>query len=89
MQVGVGRHADRVAYDWRKLNRDEGKLFKGKSASIANWGRTNRVLVGPFDSQDAADAYAAKLKKGGHDDAFVWVSPEGQAVDPVPGEDGQ
>jgi len=83
VQVGIGRSDDRVAYDWKRMNKDEPKLFKGKTPSVTKWGATRRVLVGPFATTDAADAYAAKMKAAGHGDAFVWTSPSGQAVDPV------
>jgi cell division protein FtsN len=41
------------------------------------------VLVGPFDDQADAKAFEAKLKKAGREGAFMWLSAEGQAVDPL------
>jgi hypothetical protein len=83
VQVGIGRSDDRVAHDWKRMAADDPRLFKGRSPAVSAWGRTRRVLVGPFDSEAEAAAYAVKAKKAGHDDAFVWHSPAGQAVDPV------
>jgi len=85
VQIGVGRSASRLAFDWRHMVRDGGKLFKGKSPSTAAWGRTNRLLVGPFESDEAAGVWAAKAK-GDHPDAFVWTSSAGQVVDPLEGQ---
>jgi len=85
VQVGVGRDSGRLAFDWRHMVRDEGKLFKGKSPSFAEWGRTKRLLVGPFDSDEAAHAWLTRAKPN-HPDAFVWTSSAGQVVDPLEGE---
>jgi uncharacterized protein YutD len=83
VQVGVGRDFTRIAYDWRQMSRDYAKILKGMPAWTADWGRTNRVLVGPFDDQADAKAFEAKLKKAGREGAFMWLSAEGQAVDPL------
>jgi Flp pilus assembly protein TadD len=83
VQVGVGRDFKRIAYDWRQMSRDYAKILKGMPAWTADWGRTNRVLVGPFDDQADAKAFEAKLKKAGRDGAFMWLSDEGQEVDPL------
>ena len=83
VQVGVGRSDARIAYDWHKLTRENPKLLGGRKAWVSDWGRTNRVLVGPFDDEDEGKAFVAKAKKAGMDDAFLWLSPEGQAVDPL------
>ena len=83
VQVGVGRNAERIAFDWRKLQKAQPKLTKGRQAWTSDWGRTNRFLIGPFDDEAAAHAYVEKLKRAGDDDVFVWDSPEGQAVDPL------
>ncbi|MBU6269171.1 MAG: tetratricopeptide repeat protein [Sphingomonadales bacterium] len=81
VQVGVGRAQSRLEFDWRRLQKDDAELFRGKKAWMSDWGRTNRLLVGPFETEKAADAFTAKLHKAGHDDAFVWNSPAGQVVD--------
>ena len=81
VQVGVGRDTDRIAFDWHRMVRDEPELLHGRKPSVTEWGRTNRLLLGPFDTEAAAHAFNDKLRKAGHDDAFVWISPAGQAVD--------
>ncbi|WP_206241484.1 SPOR domain-containing protein [Novosphingobium terrae] len=83
VQVGVGRDFKRIAYDWRQMSRDYAKILKGMPAWTTDWGRTNRVLVGPFDDQADAKAFEAKLKKAGREGAFMWLSDEGQEVDPL------
>lgn len=81
VQVGVGRSAERIAFDWRKRVREQPKLFAAQKAWTSDWGRTNRVLVGPFEDEEDAKVFVAKAKKAGVDDSFVWLSPDGQAVD--------
>lgn len=81
VQVGVGRDKGAIAFDWRRWAKQAPAAFKGRSPSITDMGRTNRILVGPFATQKAASDYLAQLKKAKFDDAFVWTSPAGQAVD--------
>lgn len=80
VQVGVGRNKGALAFDWRKLQRAQADLLKGKKGWTTPWGQTNRLLVGPFDTQAAAQAFLKGVKKE-QPDAFVWSSPAGQAVD--------
>jgi Flp pilus assembly protein TadD len=83
VQVGVGRAESRLEYDWRKFQKDDPELFRARKAWVSEWGRTNRLLIGPFETEKAADSFVAKLSKAGHDDAFTWTSPAGQVVDPL------
>lgn len=80
VQIGVGRDKSALAADWRKYQRTEADLFKGKKAWTTPWGQTNRLLVGPFDTQAAAQAFLKEARKQKLD-GFVWTSPAGQAVD--------
>ncbi|HEY6868942.1 MAG TPA: SPOR domain-containing protein, partial [Novosphingobium sp.] len=80
VQVGTGRNLAALGFTWKQLVKDNPALFKGKSPSTADWGRTNRLLAGPFSSQDTAEAWLAKLKKAGLD-AFLWLSEKGEKVD--------
>jgi SPOR domain len=56
-------------------------VFKGRKGHISAWGQTNRLLTGPFESEAAAKAFIAQLKKAGVGGAFLWTSPAGQIVD--------
>jgi len=80
VQVGVGRDKAALGFDWRKYQRTLAELFKAKKPWTTPWGQTNRLLVGPFETQAAAQAFLKDLKKKDVD-AFVWTSPAGQAVD--------
>jgi cell division septation protein DedD len=83
VQLGVGQNMAALKYDWRKLNRTQASLFKGRKAYVSDYGRTNRMLVGPFASRKAADDFLAGLAKAGFKDPYVWISPAGQVVEPL------
>ena len=71
-----------LAFDWRKLTKDEPKLLGKRSAFTAPWGQTRRLVTGPFDSAKAATQFVSELKKAGID-AFVFTSDEGEEVAPL------
>ena len=80
VQLGVGRDKGALGFDWRKLGKAQVELFKGRKPWTTPWGQTNRLLVGPFETQAAAQAFLREARKK-DGDAFVWTSPAGQAVD--------
>ena len=81
VQVATGRDKRALGFDWNKMVKAEAAVFKGKKGHISAWGQTNRLLTGPFESETAAKAFIAQLKKAGVDGAFMWNSPAGQVVD--------
>ncbi len=84
VQVGTGRDVRALGFTWRELAKDNPDLFRGKSAWVSDWGRTNRLLTGPFATEAAAEMFLGRLKKKDLD-AFLWASPAGQVVDDLPG----
>ncbi|PKB19580.1 Flp pilus assembly protein TadD [Novosphingobium kunmingense] len=84
VQVATGRDKKALAFDWRKLVKDEAVL-KGRKAYTTQWGQANRLLTGPFESSAQANAFLAQVKKAGLSGAFMFNSPAGQDVDPLPG----
>lgn len=80
VQIGVGRDKGALAFDWRKYQKSEAELFKGRKAWTTPWVQTNRLLIGPFETQAAAQAFLKDARKQ-KIDAFVWTSPAGQAID--------
>jgi Flp pilus assembly protein TadD len=83
VELGVGRDTERIAFDWRHMVRDDPEIFRGKKPFVSSWARTNRLLVGPFETDKAANVFTEKLHKADHGSAFVWTSPAGQVVDPL------
>lgn len=84
VQVATGRDKKALAFDWHKLVKEEAVL-KGRKAYTTQWGQANRLLTGPFETAAQANAFLAQVKKAGLSGAFMFNSPAGQDVDPLPG----
>ena len=82
VQIATGANAKALALDYGKFAKKNAALFKGKSGASTEWGRTRRLLVGPFPNKKAADSWLADYKKAGGD-GFLFNSDAGQEVDPV------
>ncbi|MBW8784071.1 MAG: tetratricopeptide repeat protein [Novosphingobium sp.] len=86
VQVATGRDTDALAFDWRRITREAAAAMRGRSGYVSDWGKTNRLVTGPFDDEDAATAFIAQLRRAHVTGAFVWTSPAGQAVEPLAGK---
>lgn len=84
VQIATGRDKAALAFDWRRMSREAAAVLRGKQPSVAAWGRTNRLLTGPFPTEAAANSFMAQLRRAGIDDPFIWTSPAGQVVDALP-----
>lgn len=84
LQVGVGQSKSALAFTMKGLRRKYDALG-GQDAWSAGWGRTNRLLVGPFPSFTRARELETKLKAGGAD-VFAWKSDAGEVVEKLSGE---
>ena len=82
VQIATGANAKALALDYGKFAKKNAALFKGKAGASTEWGRTRRLLVGPFPNKKAADTWLADYKKAGGD-GFLFNSDAGQEVDPV------
>ncbi len=83
VQLATGRDRKALAFDWRRMSKKAPAVLGKVKPFAADWGRTSRLLAGPYDSQKAADKAVALLKKDGFD-SFTFTSDDGQAVDPLP-----
>ncbi|MDF0544500.1 tetratricopeptide repeat protein [Sphingobium sp. H39-3-25] len=84
VQIGTGRDISALAFTLRGLRKDYAAIAK-QDAYTAPWGRTNRLVIGPFASFTRARAVEAELKKAGTD-AFAWQSEAGEEVKPIGGK---
>lgn len=82
VQIATGANARALALDFGKLAKKHPALFKGKTGGTAEWGRTRRLLLGPFKDRKAAQDWLADYKKAGGD-GFPFNSEAGETVDPV------
>lgn len=82
VQVATGANARALAFDYGKFAKKNPDLFKGKAGATAEWGKTRRLLVGPFKDRKTAQDWLTGYKKAGGD-GFLFNSEAGQTVDPV------
>ena len=82
VQIATGANAKALAFDYDRFAKKNAALFKGKSAATTEWGKTRRLLVGPFKDRAAAQDWLGDYKKAGGD-GFLFNSDAGQSVDPV------
>jgi Flp pilus assembly protein TadD len=81
VQIAAG-NANALGFDYRKLNKTYAALLKSRSPYTSEWGRTDRLLVGPFPDLKAAKKWEGDYKKAGGD-AFMWKSEIGEVVNPL------
>ena len=81
-QVATGGNANALVGDLSRLQAKHKSLAKF-SGFTAPFGKSRRLVVGPFASLKEAKAFEAKAKVDGVD-GYVWVSPEGFTVEPLP-----
>ncbi|AJA09836.1 hypothetical protein SKP52_14770 [Sphingopyxis fribergensis] len=82
VQVATGANAKALATDFGKFAKKSPAVFKGKAGATTEWGKTRRLLVGPFKDRKAAQDWLGDYKKAGGD-GFLFNSEAGQAVDPI------
>ena len=81
VQIAAG-NANALGFDYRKLIKTYSALLKARNPYTSEWGRTDRLLVGPFPDLKAAKKWEADYKKAGGD-AFMWKSEIGEVVNPL------
>jgi tetratricopeptide (TPR) repeat protein len=83
VQVATGADRRALGHDWARLSAKAAKEFRGKSGYLAKWGKTNRLLTGPFASQDDAQDFVGELRRAGVR-TFAYTSAQGEEVTPLP-----
>jgi Flp pilus assembly protein TadD len=78
VQIATGE-ASGLGFDYRKLTKNNPVLFKAQKPWTSPWGKTARLLVGPFPDAKAAKKWEGDFKKAGGD-AFMWKSEIGVPV---------
>jgi Flp pilus assembly protein TadD len=78
VQIATGE-ANALTYDYRKWTKKSAELFKGQTGWTSAWGKTSRLLVGPFADMKAAKKWEGDFKKAGGD-GFMWKSENGVTV---------
>ena len=84
VQISTGETAV-MQSEYRRLSRKHPELFKGQQGWTSPWKTISRLVVGPFDGYDSANAWYNSLKKAGGD-GFVWNSAQGTEVTKLSGK---
>lgn len=81
VQIATGE-ASALGFDYRKWVKKNPELFKAQNPWTSPWGKTARLLVGPFADMKAAKKWEGDFKKAGGD-GFMWKSEIGVPVNPL------
>lgn len=84
VQIGIGADRGALAFTLKNLRRKYDDVAP-QDGWVASWGRTNRLLIGPFASFTRAKSVESKLKSAGAD-AFAWQSEAGEVVERLGGK---
>jgi hypothetical protein len=85
VQIAVASERSALPREFARLKGKAPKLFAAHSAWTAPMGNTNRLLIGPFDTPKAAQAFVTALAKEDLG-AFAWTSDEGERVQKLAGK---
>jgi tetratricopeptide (TPR) repeat protein len=73
VQIATGSDVNGLGFDYRRMAKKNAALFANREGWTATWGKTRRLLVGPFPDMKAAKKWEADYRKAGGD-GFVWQS---------------
>ncbi|GIX18929.1 MAG: hypothetical protein KatS3mg120_0605 [Erythrobacter sp.] len=82
VQVATGKDVKALGFDWKRISRAGGPVLAPLKPHTVRWGAANRLLAGPLESRDKAEALVRTLKGKGLD-TFLYVSPEGEQIQPL------
>jgi Flp pilus assembly protein TadD len=80
VQIATGGDAAGLGSDFRRMAKKNGALFANREGWTAVWGKTKRLLVGPFADMKAAKKWEADFRKSGGD-GFVWQSDKSAEIE--------
>lgn len=84
VQIATGE-ASALGFDYRKWTKKNPELFKAQNPWTSPWGKTARLLVGPFADMKAAKKWEGDFKKAGGG-GFMWKSENGVPVNAIKGK---
>lgn len=83
VQVAGGSSVRDLPREWKRVADKAPAAFKGRTAYTTPLRFTNRVLAGPFKTEDAAQSFVNQIARAGLT-GFVFVSEAGQKIDKLP-----
>lgn len=85
VQIAGGADEGAFTSEWKRLKGKAPELLSAQTAWSTPLKATNRLLVGPFENQRAAQDFVNKLAPKGIT-AFAWTSADGQAITRLAGK---
>ena len=85
VQIATGADAAGLGFDYRRMAKKTPALFTNQNGWTSPWGKTRRLLVGPFADQKSAKKWEADFRKAGGD-GFVWQSDKNAEVEKLKGK---
>ncbi|MBO9580948.1 MAG: SPOR domain-containing protein [Sphingobium sp.] len=79
VQIAAGKNESALAFDLRRFRKTYADAIGEEGGWSADWGATNRLLIGPYKKEENAKKVVSAIKKSGGD-AFVWESEAGEEV---------
>jgi tetratricopeptide (TPR) repeat protein len=82
VQIAAGKNQSALAFDLRRFRKTYADAIGEEGGWFADWGATNRLLIGPYKKEERAKSVVAAIKKAGGD-AFLWESEAGEEVQKI------
>lgn len=82
-QVAIGQDENALRFTYRQFTRRAPNAFAGKTGWFTPLNQTNRLLVGPFDSRAAAQAFLTAVREEGEIEGLLFRSSDGQEIEPL------
>jgi len=79
VQIAAGKNESALAFDLRRFRKTYADAIGEEGGWSADWGATNRLLIGPYKKEESARKVVTAIKKSGGD-AFIWESEAGEEV---------
>lgn len=83
VQLATGSNVSALKYDFRRMKKKNNDLFGSMGAWTSPWGKTRRMVIGPFEDLSGAKKFDSAFRKSGGD-SFAWVSAKGTKVNKLP-----
>lgn len=80
VQIGSGSNVGALGFTYNRYAKKHGDLFKGVKGGHSDWGRTRRLLAGPFNNRAAAQRFLDSFKAA-EGDGFIFTSASGEEVE--------
>ena len=85
VQVATGADATGLGYDYKRMAKKSPALFANREGWTSAWGKTKRLLVGPFADLKTAKKWEADFRKSGGT-GFVWQSDKTAQIEKLKGK---